>query len=204
MTLDGKVATRSGDSQWISGEHEPRARAPLARRVDAVAVGHRHRARGRPAAHRPRRGRHRASPAAWCSTPRRACRSSQLVRTARADAGLPLLLAGRVARFDRRLEAAGVEVIVATGENEAARVRSALDRAWRARHPIAAARGRAAPGRRVPRRRRDRRGARCSSRPMLAGGRHARAPLEGQGVEAIADAARALSQRRASGSPTTC
>ena len=32
MTLDGKVATRTGDSQWISGEREPRARAPLARR----------------------------------------------------------------------------------------------------------------------------------------------------------------------------
>ncbi len=29
MTLDGKVATRTGDSKWISGEDEPRA-APTA------------------------------------------------------------------------------------------------------------------------------------------------------------------------------
>ena len=39
MTLDGKVATRSGDSQWISGESS-RARAHRWRaESDAVAVG---------------------------------------------------------------------------------------------------------------------------------------------------------------------
>ena len=32
MTLDGKVATGTGDSKWISGEDSRRARAPLARR----------------------------------------------------------------------------------------------------------------------------------------------------------------------------
>ena len=39
MTLDGKVATRTGDSQWISDESS-RARAHRWRAsVDAVAVG---------------------------------------------------------------------------------------------------------------------------------------------------------------------
>ena len=39
MTLDGKVATRTGDSQWISGEAS-RARAHRWRaESDAVAVG---------------------------------------------------------------------------------------------------------------------------------------------------------------------
>ena len=32
MTLDGKVATRTGDSQWISSEGSRAARPPLARR----------------------------------------------------------------------------------------------------------------------------------------------------------------------------
>ncbi|VTT97266.1 riboflavin biosynthesis protein : Riboflavin biosynthesis protein RibD OS=Pirellula staleyi (strain ATCC 27377 / DSM 6068 / ICPB 4128) GN=Psta_1878 PE=3 SV=1: dCMP_cyt_deam_1: RibD_C [Gemmataceae bacterium] len=39
MTLDGKIATRTGDSKWISGE-ESRAKVhQLRRRVDAVLVG---------------------------------------------------------------------------------------------------------------------------------------------------------------------
>ena len=58
MTLDGKVATETGDSKWISGEAQPRAaRTAGAAECDAVAVGHRHRAGRRPAAHRPRRRR---------------------------------------------------------------------------------------------------------------------------------------------------
>ena len=40
MTLDGKVATRTGDSKWISGETSRARGAPAgARAVDAVAVG---------------------------------------------------------------------------------------------------------------------------------------------------------------------
>ena len=39
MTLDGKVATRTGDSKWISGEDSRRLSHHWRAEVDAVAVG---------------------------------------------------------------------------------------------------------------------------------------------------------------------
>ena len=76
MTLDGKVATRTGDSKWISGEESRLLSHHWRAERDAVVVGHRHRARRRPAADRPDRRRRRASRAASCSTPRAGCRST--------------------------------------------------------------------------------------------------------------------------------
>ena len=77
MTLDGKVATRTGDSKWISGEEAPPALAPLARRARRGRRRDRHRARRRPAAQRAHPAASRASRAASCSTPRAACRSTR-------------------------------------------------------------------------------------------------------------------------------
>jgi diaminohydroxyphosphoribosylaminopyrimidine deaminase/5-amino-6-(5-phosphoribosylamino)uracil reductase len=39
MTLDGKIATRTGDSKWVSGEESRSAVHELRGRVDAVVVG---------------------------------------------------------------------------------------------------------------------------------------------------------------------
>ena len=62
MTLDGKVATRTGDSKWISGEESRLLSHHWRAERDAVVGRDRHRAGRRPAAHRPDRGR--AAPAA--------------------------------------------------------------------------------------------------------------------------------------------
>ena len=83
MTLDGKVATRTGDSKWISGEAVAAALAPLARRARRGRRRHRHGARRRSAAQRAHRRRRCASRAASCSTPRGACRSTPSSSAAR-------------------------------------------------------------------------------------------------------------------------
>ena len=127
MTLDGKVATSTGDSQWISSEAS-RARAHRWRgESDAVAVGigtARHddplltaRVEGVP--RQPRR----------VVFDSEACLplDSQLVRSA-AEVPLILVCSRAASRTSlQALESAGVEVIVASGGNEAARAESALD-----------------------------------------------------------------------------
>jgi len=127
MTVDGKVATRTGDSQWISGEAS-RARAHRWRaESDAVAVGigtalmddPQLTARIEGVARQPRR--------VVFDSEARLPLDSKLVR---AVAELPLIVvcSRAAARTSvQALEAAGVDVIVATGENEAARVEHALD-----------------------------------------------------------------------------
>jgi diaminohydroxyphosphoribosylaminopyrimidine deaminase / 5-amino-6-(5-phosphoribosylamino)uracil reductase len=126
MTLDGKVATRTGDSQWISGEAS-RARAHRWRaESDAVAVGigtalmddPRLTARVEGVARQPRR--------VVFDSEARLPLDSRLVQ---GIAEVPLIVvcsraAGRTSV--EALQSAGVDVIVAHGENEAARVAHAL------------------------------------------------------------------------------
>src|SRR5204863_1922412 len=79
------------------------------------------------------------------------------------------------------LEAAGVELILATGENEGARVRSALtELGARGIQSLLLEGGPHLAGAFLDANEIDE--VRLFVAPMLVGGRHARAPLEGQGV----------------------
>jgi len=191
MTLDGKVATHTGDSQWISGEAS-RARAHRWRaEADAVAVGIGTANADDPLLTARLEGVHRHPRRVVFDSEASLSLSSQLVRGA---VEVPVtLVCSRAAKRARTeaLEAAGVDILVATGENEAARVRSALDALGELEITSLLLEG----GPRLA-------GAffdadeidelRLFVAPLVAGGRDARAPLEGVGVAAIDKARRAL------------
>ena len=191
MTLDGKVATSTGDSQWISGEYS-RARAHRWRaEADVVAVGI-----GTALADDPQltarvEGVFRQPRPVVFDSEARLPLTSRLVRGA-ADPP-PILVCSRAASraATDALEAAGVEVIVATGENETARVGSALDELG-VRHiqSLLLEGGPHLAGAFFDADEIDE--VRLFVAPIVAGGRQARPPVEGEGVQAIAAAKRAL------------
>ena len=53
MSLDQKIATHTGESQWITGDESRRVVHALRGRVDAIVVGAQHRRARQPAAHGP-------------------------------------------------------------------------------------------------------------------------------------------------------
>ena len=190
MTLDGKVATPSGDSKWISGESS-RARAHRWRAtVDAVAVGigtaltddPRLTARVDAVARQPTH--------VVFDTTARLPLTSHLLREAPELRLIVVVGRGAPRTSVEALEMAGAEVIVATGQNEPARISDALDRLGEL--GIASLLLEGGP---------HLAGAffdageidevRLFLAPLLLGGRNARDPLEGAGVEQIADALRA-------------
>jgi diaminohydroxyphosphoribosylaminopyrimidine deaminase / 5-amino-6-(5-phosphoribosylamino)uracil reductase len=195
MTLDGKVATGSGDSKWISGDasralaHEWRAS------VDAVVVGI-----GTALADDPQlTARPDGELAELPRQPRRVVfdtlarlpTGSQLVGAA-AEIPLTVVVSRAAARADTdALEAAGVQVIVATGENEPARVRSALDQLGAdGITSVLLEGGPHLAGAFLDAGEIDE--IRLFLAPLLLGGSSARDPLEGKGVERISEATRAL------------
>ena len=127
MTLDGKVATRTGDSQWISDESS-RARAHRWRAsVDAVAVGI-----GTALADDPQltarvEGVHHQPRHVVFDSTARLPLDSKLVSAASQSALTVVVSRAAPRSAVEALEMGGAEVVVATGENEPARVRSALD-----------------------------------------------------------------------------
>ncbi len=146
MTLDGKVATRAGDSQWISGEESRLLAHTWRASVDAVVVGI-----GTALADDPQlTARPDGILAELPRQPRRVVFDSlarlpigsQLVARRRPDSP-DRVVSRAAARADTdALEAAGAQVLVATGENEPARVRSALDQLGRERDRLGAVGGR--------------------------------------------------------------
>src|SRR5919107_1541480 len=168
MPLDGKVATVTGDSQWISGESS-RARAHRWRaESDAVAVG---------------------IGTALFDDPRLTARIEGVARQPRrvvfdSEARLPL---------DSQLVrgVAGVDVIVATGQNEAARVKHALgELGAREVQSLLLEGGPHLAGAFLEADEIDE--ARIFVAPLLTGGREAKTAVEGIGIGRIAAAPRAL------------
>jgi diaminohydroxyphosphoribosylaminopyrimidine deaminase/5-amino-6-(5-phosphoribosylamino)uracil reductase len=194
MTLDGKVATPSGDSKWISGE-DSRALAHRWRAsVDAVMVGI-----GTALADDPQLTARPPAVPELARQPRRVVfdtlarlpPSSQLVAAA-SEVPLTVVVSRAAAHADTdALEAAGAQVLVATGENEPARVRSALDQLGA--QGVASALLEGGPhlaGAFLDAGEIDE--VRLFLAPLLLGGGGARDPLEGKGTEHISEALRAL------------
>jgi diaminohydroxyphosphoribosylaminopyrimidine deaminase/5-amino-6-(5-phosphoribosylamino)uracil reductase len=193
MTLDGKVATRGGDSQWISGEESRQLAHYWRASVDAVVVGI-----GTALADDPRLT---ARVPDVVRQPRRVVfdgmarlpLTSQLVREA-ADLPLTVVVSRAASRSAvDALEAHGVDVIVASGENEPARVRSALTQLGAYDPPVTSVLLEGGPhlaGAFLDAGEIDQ--IRLFLAPLVLGGANARDPLEGEGVERIADAVRAL------------
>jgi diaminohydroxyphosphoribosylaminopyrimidine deaminase / 5-amino-6-(5-phosphoribosylamino)uracil reductase len=190
MTLDGKVATRGGDSKWISGE-ESRHRAHHWRaECDAVAVGigtvladdPQLTARVPGVARQPRR-------VVFDSLGRLPLQSKLVQDARRVPLTIVVSRAAPRAATDA-FETHGAEVIVAPGEHQPARVCSALDQLGAAGVTSMLLEG----GPRLA-------GAfldageideiRLFLAPLLLGERTARVPIEGEGVDLIADAVRA-------------
>jgi diaminohydroxyphosphoribosylaminopyrimidine deaminase/5-amino-6-(5-phosphoribosylamino)uracil reductase len=191
MTIDGKVATQTGDSKWISGEESRRLVHRWRGEVDAICVGI-----GTALADDPMLTARAEEPQ---RQPRRVVFDSEgrlpldsaLVRTAHE---VPLIVV--VSRACTRaaadaLRAAGAEVLSVGGANEQERAKNALERLGEAEIRSLLLEG----GPRLA-------GAfldageidemRLFMAPIALGGRSARAPFEGEGSESIAASQRAI------------
>ena len=191
MTLDGKVATSTGDSRWISGEAS-RARAHRWRaELDAVAVGI-----GTVLADDPLLS---ARVEAVPRQPRRVVFDSEarlpvdgsLARSVGESPVIVVCSRAAPRRHVQALEAAGIEAITVTGENEAARVRAALDElGHREIQSLLLEGGPHLAGAFLDAGEVDE--MRVFVAPLLAGGREARSPVEGQGFQLIGASRRAI------------
>jgi diaminohydroxyphosphoribosylaminopyrimidine deaminase/5-amino-6-(5-phosphoribosylamino)uracil reductase len=194
MSLDGKVATETGDSKWISGSASRRLAHRWRAESDAVAVGIGTALTDDPLLTARIEGSWRQPRRIVFDSTARLPLDSRLVQDAPT---IPLTVV--VQRAARRtavsqLETSGADVIVATGGNEQARVESALDQLGAAGVTSILLEG----GPRLA-------GAfldagevdemRLFVAPIVVGGHKARDPFEGSGAERISEAPRALDVR---------
>ena len=192
MSLDGKVATQSGDSKWISGEESRRLVHRWRAEVDAICIGI-----GTALADDPlltaRTPDVTRQPARIVfDSEARLPPEGQLARTA-PEVRLIVVTSRAAQRSSvEALKAAGAEIVVAQGGTEAERVADALDRLGALGIQSMLLEG----GPRLA-------GAfldadevdemRMFIAPIAVGGRAARMPIEGEGSDSIAEAHRALS-----------
>jgi diaminohydroxyphosphoribosylaminopyrimidine deaminase/5-amino-6-(5-phosphoribosylamino)uracil reductase len=189
MTLDGKLATRTGDSQWISSEASRGVVHQLRGRVDAIMIGSSTARADDPLL--------TARPANLTDHKRVATRivvdskaslseDSRLVKTA---GDVPVLLAAASdtpCNASAALSAAGIEVYHCAGHDHASRLQSLLDELGRRRMTNLLVEG----GNQLL-------GAlfdlsaidevHVFIAPKLAGGATARSPIGGSGIEHLAD-----------------
>lgn len=191
MTLDGKVATRVGDSKWISGESSRSLAHHWRASVDAVAVGVGTALTDDPQLTARVEGVHQQPRRVVFDSEGRLPIDSQLVAAA-PDPPLTVVVSRAAPRqATDALEMAGAEVIVATGQNEQGRIASALDALGaQGVTAILLEGGPHLAGAFLDAGQIDE--VRLFLAPVLLGGRTARDPIEGQGVERIDDALRAL------------
>lgn len=126
MTLDGKIASRTGHSQWISGEKSRAIVHELRGRMDAIVVGRQTAQQDDPLlTARPAGPRHATR--VVIDSQARLSLESQLVQT--ANEAPVLLVCDEQAPADLRsaLEDHGVEVLVVEGINHEERLLAALD-----------------------------------------------------------------------------
>lgn len=193
QTLDGKVATASGDSQWISTEASRELAHRFRAEADAIAVGIGTALADDPqlTARLPGLGPESQPIRVVFDSEARLPLDSLLVTSARE---IPVIVvASRAAPREAlaSLEAAGVDVIVSSGENEAARVVSALNELGsREIQSIILEGGPHLAGAFFEAGEVD--WLTLFLAPMVLGGKQARASVEGGGVEKVADAYRAL------------
>lgn len=196
MTLDGKVATATGDSQWISGEASREIAHSFRTQVDAIAVGI-----GTALSDDPQLT---ARPEGEFSDlqPTRVIFDSEarlpidgaIVQSAREVPVIVVASRGAPREAMNQLEAVGVDVIVASGENEAARVISALNElGQRGIQSLLLEGGPHLAGAFFEAGEVDYMTTFVA--PIVLGGKQARAAVEGSGVEKIADAYRALAMQ---------
>lgn len=183
MTLDGKIATSTGQSKWISGPESREIVQQLRGRMDAIVVGRRTAELDDPLlTARPAEGNPaRVATRIVVDSSARLALSSQLVRTARE---VPLLVAASAnaeAIKVQQLTAAGAEVVQLPGSSSSERLAQLLDELGRRRMTnILVEGGSQLLGSLFDARQVDE--AHCFIAPKIFGGSGAPCPIGGDGV----------------------
>ncbi len=191
MTLDGKMATRSGNSKWISGEASRSIVHVLRGRVDAVVVG-----RGTAEADDPlltaRPVGPRTATRIVVDSAARLSLESQLVRTARDAPVLVACADDAPQSAEQQLTSAGVEVLRCAGATRGERMEALLGELGRRRMTNVLVEGGS-----------ELLGSLFDAQlidevhmfiaPKILGGPDAPSPIVGTGVEQMADACRLAS-----------